>query len=121
VTQYQLQHQSDQPMAGCQSRSGRPSGHLQSYQDGRNAQMGYGPPPSGVAVVNASFSKEFSSNRACIYGAGILLIEVRSVCRLVVADGQFTLLLSYSLLPLDIVQSLSTELAKLSCRLEWRR
>jgi hypothetical protein len=48
-------------------------------------------------------------------------MEVRSGSRLVVADGQFTLLLSSSLPSLDIVLSLSTELAKLSCRLDWRR
>jgi hypothetical protein len=41
-------------------------------------------------------------------------MDVRSGGRLVVTDGQFTLLLSSSLLPLDIVLSLSMELAKLS-------
>jgi hypothetical protein len=44
-------------------------------------------------------------------------MEVRSGVCLVVTDGQFTLILSSSLLPLEIVQSLSTELAKLSRRL----
>jgi hypothetical protein len=48
-------------------------------------------------------------------------MEARSGGRSVVTDGQFTLLLSSSLLPLDIVLSLATELAKLSCRLDWRR
>jgi hypothetical protein len=46
-------------------------------------------------------------------------MEARSGGRLVVTDGQLNLLLSSSLLPLDIV--LSAELAKRSCRLDWRR
>jgi hypothetical protein len=48
-----------------------------------------------------------------MYADGVISTEVRLGCRLLVVDSQFTLLLSSSLLPLNIVDSLATELAKL--------
>jgi hypothetical protein len=76
-------------MAGCQSRSERPAGRLQSYQDCHGARSLYGPPRGKVAGANTFSWEELSSNGAGMYTDRGILIEVRAGGRLVAVRLEF--------------------------------
>lgn len=96
MTQYRSQHQSGQPMAGCQSRSERPAERLRSYQDCHGARILYGPPRGKVAGANTFSWEQLSSNGAGIYKDGGISIKMRAGGRLVAVGLEFTRPLSSS-------------------------